>query len=332
MSKTASSPTVFRGSLPYLADGGAIVPSDLDLSDFKEFFEDYKKKRMNRPDLMISQGLKALKRDDGCGVSLELLHEALFHASCEVGDVVLAKSCLGSLLRKFPDSVRVGILSGRFLELSGEYEKALTKYTELLTKDMSNITIMKRKVCCYKQMRNQKKTIETLHEILQTYSADTSCWYELYELYTHHGDYEASAYCCEEIVMLDPSIASNHHRLADVYYTLGSSSSSGSDSNAKEKESLRDGQWAGSDNAISRGTGNFTQMDYLLLARKHYTLGLERQGPEVNTHGLYGLSASAKLIKEKLDGIDEKSHAAALNSELYAFAQRELKAKKLNYI
>ena len=265
----------------YLVESAAStdsIPEGLDMNNFKDFFDEYKKKKLERPDLMIKQGLAALKRGSSCGVDLNLVHEALFNAAVEVGDVALAKTHVSYLEKKFPESVRVGILSGRFLELSGEYEKALTKYNILQEKDLSNIAIMKRKVCCYRCMRNTRNAVDTLHEILKTYSADSSCWFQLYELYVHCGDYESASYCCEEIVMIDGSIASNHNRLADVYYTLGSSSSSSSNSSQDDigttsgDDSISNGNWAGPNSALQKGNGNLNNLDYLLLSRKHYTL------------------------------------------------------------
>ena len=172
-------------NLSYLS---TTVPADIDMSqDFKTFLADYKKHRMERPDVLIRRCLEALSRGGSSGVDDSTTHEALFNAASEVGDAKLAKASLDHLKKAFPDSIRVGTLSGRYLELCGEYEKALTLYTELLTKDVSNISIMKRKVCCYRQMRNTARAVQTLHEILTTYSADVSCWYELYENYLFYG-------------------------------------------------------------------------------------------------------------------------------------------------
>jgi hypothetical protein len=126
------------------------IPENLNGKNFKEFFDEYKKKKLARPDIMIIKGLAALKSGSSCGVDSNLIHEALFNAAAEIGDVSLAKICLEELLKNFPESIRVDILSGRYLELTGEYEKALTKYNALQKKDISNISIMKRKVCCYR--------------------------------------------------------------------------------------------------------------------------------------------------------------------------------------
>jgi len=173
-------------------------------------------------------------------------------------------------------------------------------------------------------MRNAPKAVQTLHEILATYSSDVSCWYELYENYLFSGDYMAAAFCCEEILMQDQMHSGNHSRLADVYYTLGSSG--GTDpavSASKELLPAVHGAGAGAGGALVTGSGDLSTMDYLLLARKHYTFALDRQGPAINPHGVYGLLAAAKAIDARLEARDT-SHAAAVNKELLKFAQEHL--------
>ena len=182
-------------NLPYLS---TTAPAGIDMSqDFKTFLAEYKKRRLERPDVLIRRCLEALSRGGSSGVDDSTVHETLFNAASEVGDLKLAKTSLDHLKKIFPDSIRVGTMSGRYLELCGEYEKALAHYTELLTKDVSNISIMKRKVCCYRQMRNTSKAVQTLHEILVSYSSDVSCWYELYESYLFYGYVKVLCLVCD---------------------------------------------------------------------------------------------------------------------------------------
>jgi len=187
---------------------------------------------------------------------------------------------------------------------------------------VSNIAIMKRKVCCYRQMRNTAKAVQTLHEILTTYSADVTCWYELYENYLFCGDYPSAAFCCEEILMQDQMHSGNHSRLADVYYTLGSSGTT-NPSGAAAPVSASKELATVHGSALTTGSGDISHMEYLLLARKHYTLALDRQGPAINPHGVYGLLAASKAIAARSEA-EDKSHAAAVNKELLKFAQEHL--------
>jgi len=128
-------------NLPYLT-ATPLATAGIDMSqDFKTFLAEYKKRRLERPDVLIRRCLEALGRGNGSGVDDNTIHEALFNAASEVGDTKLAKASLEHLKKAFPDSIRVGTLRGRYLELCGEYEKALTLYTELLTKDVRAYTL-----------------------------------------------------------------------------------------------------------------------------------------------------------------------------------------------
>ena len=89
--------------------------------DFKTFLTNYKKHKLERPDALIRRCLETLSQGNGSGVDDNSIHDALFHAACEVGDAKLAKTSLDLLKKVFPDSIRVGILGGRYLELCGEY-------------------------------------------------------------------------------------------------------------------------------------------------------------------------------------------------------------------
>ena len=46
-------------------------------------------------------------------------------------------------------------------------------------------------------------------------------WIELGELHIFYSEYESAAHCYEEIVLLEPSNAHAHTRLADCYYSMG---------------------------------------------------------------------------------------------------------------
>ena len=106
--------------------------------------------------------------------------------------------------------------------------------------------------------------------------------------------------------MLKPTSCIYHNRLADVYYSMGS------------EENLR-------------------------LARKHYTISLNYQAPEINVHAVYGLRAASELLQDvgvkgskserlvKSSDGDETSSAdtsavsdADVNKELLSFARDKL--------
>ena len=283
--------------------------ADIDRGDFKSFWFEYRKNKLRRPDLMIKRGLPALKSRRHDGVDKWALLEALFLASIDVGDDSLARSCLSDLEKEFPESVRVGVLKGRIMELEGKFSEAIRFYNSLLKKQIHNIDVMRRLVCAHKQSGNTKLAVEHLHKILAVYQADAGAWYELSEIHLAFGEYAEAAHCCEELVMLKPTSCIYHNRLADVYYSLGG------------EENLR-------------------------LARKHYTMSLNYQAPDINVQALYGLRASAELLGE-VAGKGDKSLAKTIvenktdtadtnvasdvevNKELLSFANDKLQAMGL---
>ena len=153
----------------------------------------------------------------------------------------------------------------------------------------------------------------------------------------------SAAHCCEEIVMIDQSLAANHNRLADVYYTLGSINrtdvlSGGGSSKIslpRDNESMSKVTTSAKLNVetkhssihagpLFKGGGDLGPLDYVLLARKHYVFALERQGPTVNAHSVYGLLAASRAI-ESITPENDASHATAVNRELLKYAQDHLR-------
>ena len=124
---------------------------------------------------------------------------------------------------------------------------------------------------------NTKLAVEHLHKILAVYQADAGAWYELSEIHLAFGEYAEAAHCCEELVMLKPTSCVYHNRLADVYYSMGG------------EESLR-------------------------LARKHYTMSLNYQAPEINVHAVYGLRATSELLELEIKGKEGKSESMTKNT------------------
>lgn len=75
------------------------------------------------------------------------VYEQICVAALDTGDANLANECIVLLLKKFPDSARVGRLVGMQKEQAGEFEAALEIYAGLLKKNPANLMVMKRKVC-----------------------------------------------------------------------------------------------------------------------------------------------------------------------------------------
>ena len=126
------------------ADSAPVDDIPADASSFKEFFSEYRKRKIRRPDVLIKRGLPVLKKSGHEGVDLWSLLEALFLAAFDVGDKTLASMCLERLVTEFPESVRVGILKGRKLEMEGQLAAAMTLYESLLEKQMQNQLLSQR--------------------------------------------------------------------------------------------------------------------------------------------------------------------------------------------
>ena len=130
------------------ADSAPVCDIPADATSFKEFFNEYRKRKVRRPEVLIKRGLPVLQKTGHEGVDLWSLLEALFLAAFDVGDKTLANKCLERLVREFPDSVRVGILKGRKLEMEGQLAAALSLYESLLEKQMQNVDVMRRMCVC----------------------------------------------------------------------------------------------------------------------------------------------------------------------------------------
>lgn len=111
------------------------------------------------------------------------LYEQICIAALDNGDSKFANECILIMLKKFPDSSRVGRLVGMQNEQNGKYEAALEIYTDLLKKNPANLMVLKRKVCVFKAMGDAKREIEELNALLRQFPAEVASWLELGELY-----------------------------------------------------------------------------------------------------------------------------------------------------
>jgi len=217
-----------------------------------------RKSKLRRPDIVLKFHKDALASKTGEVDELNLL-EQISLAAIDVGEDGIASSCIDQLSRRFKTSVRLDRLKGMKLESEGKYAQALELYTEVLKTSPSNLLVMKRVVCVYRQQGKIAEAVEQLHKILKLFASDGNTWNELAEIHISRGEYAEAAYCLEEVLLLDPECAHAHARLADTYYTIG-------------------------------------DPEHLLLARKHYTMSLNRQNAHVNLRALYGLMAACRAL------------------------------------
>lgn len=219
-----------------------------------------RKSKIRRPDIVIKFGWQLIQSGLR-GNEIWTLYEQVFNAALDTGNMDLADNCLHQLLSQFPKSSRVKLLVGMKNEAEENWVSALTLYDELITLNPANLIAMKRKVCVYKAQGNIKEMIEHLNLILGVFQSDITSWLELAETYASLCDYQSSAYCYEEVILILPTNTSYHTRLAEVYYTQG-------------------GQ------------------DGYMKARRHYTIAINLEGiQKCSLRTLYGIVSTCKALR-----------------------------------
>eukprot|EP01042_Synura_sphagnicola_P003726 gene3726-4647_t len=104
--------------------------------------------------------------------------------------------------------------------MPGDYEDATELCDEILATNPAHLLAMKRKVCIFKSQGDTKAALELLQLIVSVYQSDISSWLESAELFASVGDFQSAAFCYEETILISPSIAPYHVRLAEIYYTI----------------------------------------------------------------------------------------------------------------
>mmetsp|Transcript_18575 Transcript_18575/g.18660 ORF Transcript_18575/g.18660 Transcript_18575/m.18660 type:complete len:305 (-) Transcript_18575:44-958(-) len=251
--------------------------------------------QVRRPDIVTKYGWKYLQSGVPSN-EVWILHEQIFTAALDIGDLALADKCLGPLKANFPGSSRVRLLEGMIQEAKSDYTEALAIYDTLLVAKASNIFALKRKVCVYKAKGDIEGAIGQLNDILGIYQSDVSSWLELAELYISISNYSHAAFCFEELILINHAGVAYHIRLAEVYYTLGG-------------------------------------VENLLKARKHYVLARSLQGEHtLSLRTLYGLVATCNSLlanKRHTSGSDGAVTSALLTEALEQIALKAKKQKSL---
>ena len=292
--------------------GGTLGPAAL-----SELFFDLRRSKIRRPDVVCKHGdavLKASSSEDKWNV-----REQLLIANLDLGEIGAAKALYKIIHDEFPGSSRVNRLEGLILEAEGQFEKALALYNEMLglteSKDSSNIkvnhtnvVVMKRIVACRKAAGKTEAAINDLISIITNFPGDCESWLELADLYVQFRSYEKAAHCFEEIILIDPTNSHFHNKLADLYYTLGTP--------AKSAQSESD-------------------LKYLLLSRKHYSISLTLQEAKINRKAIYGVQYAAKAIHEILEkGTSSKTSEAEIeqfkiNKEMMDWSSEQISDKNV---
>uniref|UniRef100_A0A7S3M0G9 ER membrane protein complex subunit 2 n=1 Tax=Spumella elongata TaxID=89044 RepID=A0A7S3M0G9_9STRA len=263
------------------------------ITALKELLKELRRSKLRRPDIVFDNWMRVLNAESGSEVWN--LYEQICIAALDNGDSNFANECITILLKKFPNSSRVGRLVGMQNEQCGKYEAALEVYTDLLKKNPANLMVLKRKVCVFKAMGDTKRQIEELNALLTQFPSEAASWLELGEVFLSLSDNAAAAHCFEEAVLLNPVSAAYHSRLAEVYYTLG-------------------------------GFDNF------VLARKHYAMSLQNQAAQHNLRALYGVlyatnsaaQATTDAANLSVDAKKSREQELRVNTEMQRWAKEQL--------
>lgn len=183
-----------------------------------------RKLKIRRSDNVLKFGLPILdnsSRRSKLGDDEWTLYEQVALAAMDCQRLDVAKECIATLRKNFPDSLRVGRLEGMLLEAKGSWTDADNVYTRLLEDNPLDQVILKRKVAVAKARGNISGAIESLNKYLETFMADHDAWRELAEIYVSQQMYKQAAFCYEELILCQPTVPLYHLAYAEVLYTLG---------------------------------------------------------------------------------------------------------------
>ncbi|KAL1465453.1 hypothetical protein WDU94_005026 [Cyamophila willieti] len=150
-----------------------------------------------------------------------VLLEQVSIAALDCNRIDVAASCIHTLIKEFPNSLRVRSLIVMKLEAQERYDEALDHLDTIIKLDESNTTARKRKICILKAKNKIPEAIKELTEYLKKFMTDQETWQELCDLYLAEGDYSKAAFCMEELFLHHPHNHLLHQRYADILYTMG---------------------------------------------------------------------------------------------------------------
>ncbi|KAG1097768.1 hypothetical protein G6F42_018117 [Rhizopus arrhizus] len=148
-------------------------------------------------------------------------YEQVAIAALDVQDFSLADTCIDKLKTRFTEkSLRFRRLLGMRFEAQGKLDEAQEVYDTILQEDDTNMLASKRQIALLKTRNKESDMIEALTKYLDTYYDDHEAWLELCDIYLSKYMYDQAAYCCEEIIILQPSNHVFFLKYAEILYTL----------------------------------------------------------------------------------------------------------------
>ncbi|CAM9935117.1 unnamed protein product [Pylaiella littoralis] len=196
------------------ASGGKLAP----LRDLLRFL---RKEKIRRPDLCLQHGKQLLRFGRSLGDELWVVHEQMVVAALDSGDLATAHEQLEVLRKKFPGSQRVRRLEGMRCEAERNFSAAAKVYEEMLAENPANSLARKRQVAVLIAQADTAGAVKALNEYLSEFAADGEAWLQLAKLHISALNFEAAAFCYEELVLISPSDHVVHCRLGELYYTVG---------------------------------------------------------------------------------------------------------------
>lgn len=255
-----------------------------------EFLREARKVRRRVPEEIFEVGSRALGRGSSSDESWAIREQVLL-AAVDRHDGAAAASLLKELEEQFPGSQRVLRLRGLYSEWSEDFEGAAAIYAKMLEANKANTLVQKRQVCLLKAQGKTKEAIAALNKFTATFQADAEAWQELAELYLRADCHKAAAFCCEELILVNPQDYLTHLLYAEVLFTLGNG-------------------------------GSKPDNDSLRMARKYFSqsLVLKRAG---NARALWGLATTACALGASRA---KEPKGEVPNTDLHAHAVEKLRA------
>ncbi|KAI8994512.1 hypothetical protein BDB01DRAFT_194686 [Pilobolus umbonatus] len=148
-------------------------------------------------------------------------YEQVTVAALDTQNFELAQYCTEQLKERFgEDSLRFKRLLGMKLEAEGKLDEAQEVYSSILQQDDTNMLASKRQIALLKARNKEHDMVEALTTYLDTYYDDYEAWLELCDVYVSKYMYDQAAYCCEELIILQPSNHIIYLKYAELLYTL----------------------------------------------------------------------------------------------------------------
>ncbi|KAG1092477.1 hypothetical protein G6F62_010947 [Rhizopus arrhizus] len=117
-------------------------------------------------------------------------------------------------------SFRFRRLLGMRYEAQGLLDEAQEVYDSILQEDETNLLASKRQIALLKTKHKESEMVDALTKYLDTYYDDCEAWLELCEVYASKHMYEQAAFCCEEMILLQPSNHIFYLKYAEICYTM----------------------------------------------------------------------------------------------------------------